>query len=407
MRCARQVEQENESTLILAFFEKLETQTRVAISALCVAVAACQIETQEAGTAKTTDDDITSWSIRATRKGTIAHMHVKTSRRGEQIEIAGYISPTERGRDLFAEEHAGPYYTDETYAQADNEYNGFTLPLRIKWLAVQRSQQIADLYKQEQEISTQENKLLGKAKSCYPDFHKLHIAKHNDYAFSNLDTQEEIKFAGKRLFEHKKITAAIKKIKEKLRDEISYKQLSEECILDDLHTYITTATSTQLPANGTSTPPPRVEDLHFHARARSDDNFKQLAHTFVQLKWARLQLAEALLQLYQPHVFTFYYAIGVNKHFKITAFPDDSRKGDSTLRYEMHATTSSEHQDSKDKEEFTLGDITFYRDDRDLKLNDMWISLKPRGGLSRFAKLTFKPCMPGSQCPTASKLITR
>ena len=337
-----------------------------------------------------------SWSIGATTKGTIAHMHVQTSEQANQVVVSGYISPTSKGLDYLKKQPVSFYHTDETYMNANNEYNGVTLPLHIGWLALERKRQIVNLYEQERRTSIQENKLLKQAEACYRDFSKLHITNHNDYAFSNLDTQVEIKFAGKKFFDRDKVIAEINKKENKLRSKkISHKKPRRQCLLDkNMHTRIDTAYHRVLARQeSTVSALPNMQELPFDAKARADAEFMQLAHAFVQLKWTRLLLARALLQLYKPHQLIFNYSIGVKEKLSVTAFPDDRKKNDSHLRYEM-LTTSAKHS-----KKFTLGHIIF---DHALKLKGMWLSLKPRGNVPGFAKLTFKACStPKLQCPAA------
>ena len=340
--------------------------------------------------------EVFSWLIGATTKGTIAHMHVQTSEQANQVMVSGYISPTRKGLKYLEKQPVSFYNTDETYMRANNEYNGVTLPLRISWLALERKRQIVNLYEQERRISIQENELLKQAEACYRDFSKLHITKHNDYAFSNLDTQVEIKFAGKKLFDRDKVIAEINKKENKLRSKkISHKEPHGQCLPDkDMHTRIDTAYRSVLARQeSTVSALPNMQELPFDAKARADAEFMQLAHAFVQLKWTRLLLARALLQFYKPRQLIFNYSIGVKEQLNVTAFPDDRKKSDSPLRYEMR-TTSAKHP-----KKFTLGHIIF---DHALKLKGMWISLKPRGNVPGFAKLTFKPCnTPTFQCPAA------
>lgn len=336
-----------------------------------------------------------SWSVDATAKGTIAHMHVQAAEQGQQIMIAGYLAPTAKGQQYLDQQPVHFYRADHTYKTSNNEYNGVTLPLRLSWLAQDRNKQIGKVQKLAQEISAREAELLQLAETCYRDFSKLHLANRNAYAFSNLNTQVEIKFAGKKFFDRDKVTAEINKKEHELRTKkITPKKRRGQCALEkNTHVLIDTTYRAVLALQQDKSPPlPTVQELPFAAAARRDDEFMQLAHALAQLKWTRLQLARALLQFYAPHQLVFFYSIGVQEHLKVTAFPDDRKKKDSAFRYEMR-TTAKKHT-----KEFTLGHIVF---DQDSKLKGMWISLKPRGGVPGFAKLTFKPCSAALQCPAA------
>ena len=336
-----------------------------------------------------------SWSVDATAKGTIAHMHVQAVEQGSQIMIAGYLAPTVKGQQYLDQQPVHFYRADHSYKTSNNEYNGVTLPLRLSWLAAERNKQIGKLQKLAQEISAREAELLKSAETCYRGFSKLHLANRNDYAFSNLDTQVEIKFAGKKFFDRNKVTAEISKKENELRTKkIAYKKRRGSCPLEkNTRTLIDTNYRAVLELQREPVPaPPTLQELPFAAEARADDEFMQLSHALVQLKWTRLQLARALLQSYAPHQLVFFYSIGVQEHLRVTAFPDDRKQKNSAFRYEMR-TTAQKHT-----KEFTLGHIVF---DRNLKLKGMWISLKPRGGVPGFAKLTFKPCSTVLRCPAA------
>lgn len=336
-----------------------------------------------------------SWSVDATAKGTIAHMHVQAAEQGRQIMIAGYLTPTDKGKQYLNKQPVRFYHTDETYTTANKEYNGVTLPLRLSWLALERSKQMTNIHEQERRISLREKELLELAEACYRGFSKLHIANHNAYAFSNLDTQVEIKFAGKKFFDRNKIKAEINKKETELRTKkIAHKKHQKQCspdksMLEQIDKAYRAVLELQ---DGTAPALPTVQELPFDSRARGDTQFTQFAYALVQLKWARLLLAKTLLQLYEPHQLVFFYSIGVKEHLNITALPDDRKQKDSIFRYEMR-TTSTNH-----KKEFTLGHIIF---NRAFQLKGMWLSLKPRGNVPGFAKLTFKPCTATLQCPAA------
>ena len=337
-----------------------------------------------------------SWSVGATTKGTIAHMHVQATERGEQIIIAGYLDPTGKGHQYLDKQAVRFYRADNTYANINKEYDGVTLPLRLSWLAAVRRRQIGELQKLAQAVRVREAALRALAEACYHGFSKLHIAKRNAYALSNLDTQVEIKFAGKKFFERDKVKAEINKKANELRTKkISHKQRRGRCVLEQNRlALINTAYRAVLELQQDTAPAlPTMQELPFDASARGDREFMQLAHTLVQLKWTNLLLARALLQFYEPHQLVFLYSIGVREHLIVRAFPDDRKQKDSAFRYEMR-TTAEKH-----KKEFTLGYIVF---DHALHLKGMWLSLKPRGGVPGFAKLTFKLCSAKLQCPHAN-----
>ena len=176
--------------------------------------------------------------------------------------------------------------------------------------------------------------------------------------------------------------------------KISHKKRRGKCLLkQNMLALINTTYHAVLELQqGTAPSLPTIQELPFDASARGNTEFMQLAHALVQLKWTHLLLARALLQFYEPHQLVFFYSIGVKEHLNVTAFPDDRKQKNSIFRYEMR-TTSERH-----KKEFIFGHIVF---SRALKLKGMWMSLKPRGDVPGFAKLTFKPCSATLQCPTA------
>ncbi len=360
-----------------------------------ILLASCTIKFKARVDTSTATIQTFSWSVNATAKGTIAHMHVRAAEQGQQIMIAGYLAPTDKGQQYLENQPMRFYHADSTYTTSNKEYNGVTLPLRLSWLALERSRQIGKLQKFGQEVSGRETELLELVEACYRGFSKLHIAKRAAYAFSNLDTQVEIKFAGKRFFERDKVTAEINKKENELRTKrISHKKRRGKCLLEQnmLALINTTYHAVLELQQGTAPALPAMQELPFDASARGDTEFMQLAHALVQLKWTHLLLARVLLQSYEPHQLVFFYSIGVKEHLNVTTFPDDRKQKDSFFRYEMR-TTAEKH-----KKEFTLGHIMF---DRALKLKGMWMSLKPRGDVPGFAKLTFKPCSAGLQCPAA------
>ena len=334
-----------------------------------------------------------SWSVDATAKGTIAYMHVRASKEGKRITVAGYLSPTDKGKEYLEPQPVRFYRVSKTYVTRDKKYNGVTLPLRLNWLAQQHSKDIRALQAWVKMIISHEKELLQLANSCYRDFSRLHIANDKAYAFSNLEQQVEIKFSGKKFFDHDKVAREIdKRESELVNKKISHKK--RRCAqLEDGGLFARVKETYE--EVGALDGGDELEELElsFDTAAKNDIDFMRLAEHFARLKQARLRLARMLQELYKPHKLTFHYAIGVKQDLQVLAFADDRRQNDSAFRYEMRTTTA------KHKKEFALGHVYF---DQNLNLKGMWISLKPRGGVPGFAKLTFKPCLlASSSCPPA------
>lgn len=334
-----------------------------------------------------------SWSVDATAKGTIAYMHVQAIREAKHITVAGYLIPTEKGREYLEPQPVRFYHVSKTYMTKDNKYNGVTLPLRLHWLAQQHIKRVLEIQAWVKMIIAHEQELLQLAHSCYRDFSRLHIADAGAYAFGNLEQRVEIKFANKKFFDRDKVAREIdKKENELVQKKISHKK--RRCAqLEDggLLARVTDIYENVVALGGEN----ELEELElsFDAAARNDIDFMRLAEHCARLKQARLRLARLLQELYKPHKLTFHYAIGVKQDLRVLVFADDRRQNEGAFRYEMRTTTA------KHKKEFALGHVYF---DQALNLKGMWISLKPRGGVPGFAKLTFKPCLlAASSCPPA------
>lgn len=326
-----------------------------------------------------------SWVIKATLRGTVGHMRVQVTERQEEVRISGHIEPTARGIKYLGAQPVRSYRTDETYTTDNNEYNGITLPLRISWLAAERRREIASISTLVEMLAENEAVLLRLGESMYRDFSELHIADVDDYRFDNLAEQIEIKFAGKKFFDRNKVRREInKRQKELWTKEITYKQRQHDVQLDqDVLTRAAAAYQAVLAARQSSSAlAPKELRLNFDTRAANDNDFRLLAHSLARFKQARLLLARELLRLYEPFTLTFFYAIGTEEHLKVTVFADDRKRSEATFRYEMR-TTSVNYTDK-----FTLGRISF---DDELLINHMWLSLKPRGNVPGFAKLSFIP----------------
>ena len=326
--------------------------------------------------------------IDATIKGTIAHVYVELLElENQHTSITSYLVPTATGKKLDVPPE--PKFTitvDETYASSDDLYDGVILPLRLRWLATERSKRITALHSFEQEITAQEKKLLRCAEDCYKDFSRIHLAKQNAYAFSNLATQVEIKFAGESFYSlnrvarkilHKEDELRTRKIyyKKRLRHKAPDSSMSEQ--VDEIY-----RTALALP-HGADLAPLALEDLPVTDSAKNDKLFMQLTYDLVRLRQARLLLARVLFHLYEPQQLLFLFPAEERKGEKlnVTLFIDDRHHRDSELRYVMR-TTSVNH-----KREFTLGHVKF---DRHLRPKGMWLSMKPRQGVPGFVKLTFK-----------------
>ena len=328
-----------------------------------------------------------SWKVTATMRGTLAYMNTTATEEQDGVGIVGDFDFTPKGKRYFDKQPVRSYHTDKTYTTDNNEYNGITLPFRISWLAVKRQQELSKIHKLVENITVAESELLQLANRMYDDFDDLHVADMDDYEFDNLDEQIEVRFDGKKFIDRDKVRNRINKRQNELQTKkIPYKQRWAWVEYD--HNVLETATATyQAILAARQSPiylqPPAKLRLNFDAHAYNDEDFRNLVYGLARLKQVRLLLARDILRLYEPFFITFYYSIGVREHLRVAVFLDDRmHKNEVTLRYEMR-TTAVNHP-----KEFTLGRISF---NRDLSFNKMWLSLKPRGNVPSFAKLTFTP----------------
>ena len=334
-----------------------------------------------------------SWSIAVTTKGKLAHMHVQTIEDEDTIKIAGYIEPTAKGKKYFASEPVLRYTADKSYAIQDQPYNGFTLPLRLSWLAAARSRRLSRIDAALQKVASHEQALRELGDSMYRGFATLHVASRADYRFENLTAQTEIKFAGRRFFDRQEVLGAIVRRHSMLQTrKIAYQQRQPAARFDAQVLQRATDTyHTVLDLLPASTSVLTTLNLNFDLRAKNDADFVMLVESLARFKLARLLLAQEILSLYEPLEMVFFYTAGVEEHLKLIVFADDDKHRGASFRYEV-LTTANKH-----RRLFTLGQVDF---DQKLEIKKMWLSLKPRGGLAGFAKMTFTPCAEGT-CPEA------
>ena len=333
-----------------------------------------------------------SWSITLTTKGEIAHMHVQTIEEEEAIRVAGYFKPTPRGQGYLEEEPILHYRVDKSYVLHNRAYNGITLPLRVSWLAKERSRVLGEIYATLLKVAANEKALVKLGNSMYRDFSLLDVATSREFGFRNLAQQTEVKFAGRRFIDYHAVREAIERRHVMLRSgKIAHKQRQRGVQLDQ--EVLNQAETAYLDALALL-PPPSSEPvdlrLNLSLTAREDKDFVALVKSLAHLKLVRLRFATAILSFYEPFEIPFFYSAGgIYEHLKLYVYADDSQRGDVVLRY-LSRTTSRRQRNL-----FTLGEVDF---DHDLNIKKMWLSLKPRGGLASLAKLTFTPCTEGT-CP--------
>ena len=330
-----------------------------------------------------------SWSIAVTAKGEIGHMHVQTIEEEDAIRIAGYIEPTSKGRKYLDPEPVRTYLADKSYAIHNRSYNGYTMPLRLSWLASERRRTLKQINAVLHTIAASEQALVELGNSMYRDFSRLHVATTDDYKFDNLAEQIEVEFAGRSFSDYHEVKEVIERRYSMLQNKkISHKQRQQGVQLDqEVLNVADAAYRVVLSLQPSSEVEPL--QLNYETSAAEDADFKLLVENLARLKLARLLLANDILALYKPFTMRFSYSAGVKERLTLTVYMDDSERKDVALRYESR-TTSIKH-----RKEFTLGRVDF---DHHLNIKKMWLSLKPRGGLAGFAKVTFKPCVAG-ECP--------
>ena len=332
-----------------------------------------------------------SWSIAVTAKGKLAHMHVQTIEDEDLIRIAGYIEPTAKGEKYFDLEPVLHYIADKSYAIQGQPYNGVTLPLRLSWLAAERSRKLNRINEVLQTVAIHERALLELADSMYRGFATLHVATRDDYRFENLAAQTEIKFAGRRFFDRQAVLGVIARRHSMLQmRKIVYQQrrpaasLDAQLLQQAMDTYHAVLDLLPSPASALT-----AFNLNFDTQAKDDADFVVLVESLARFKLARLLLAQEILTLYEPFEMAFFYTAGMEEHLKLVVFADDDKHRGASFRYEV-LTTANKH-----RRLFTLGQVDF---NQNLEIKKMWISLKPHGGLASFAKMTFVPCAEGT-CP--------
>ena len=333
-----------------------------------------------------------SWSIAVTTKGKIAHMHMQTMEEEDSIRIAAYLEPTPKGKKYLAAKPLAFYHADQNYAIHDRSYNGFTLPFRLNWLAAEHSRTISEIHELLGMVAASERALVELGDSMYQNFSRLRVAENASYKFENLAEQTEIKFAGKRFFNRREVAGAIERRRGMLLNgRITYKerrqgvQLDQE-VLNKSEAAYRTALARQPSSASVLTEP----TLNFGVHAAGDGDFRALTEGLAHLKLARLLLAEEIMSLYKPFRLPYFFSAGMEENLMLTVFADDEKHRGIAFRYELH-TTSIKH-----KRKFLFGQVDF---DHNLNIKKMWVSLKPRGGLAGFAKLTSKPCHAGSEPP--------
>ncbi len=234
-------------------------------------------------------------------------------------------------------------------------------------------------------VAASERALVELGDSMYRGFSRLHIAANDSYRFENLAEQTEIKFAGRRFFNRREVAGAIERRRSMLlTGRIAYKEHLHGVQLDqEVFNKAEAAYRTVLARQPSSASVPTEPALNFDIHADGDGDFRALTEGLAHLKLARLLLAEEILSLYKPFRIPFFYSAGVEEHLTLTVFADDGKHRGIAFRYEM-LTTSVKH-----RREFLFGQVDF---DHNLNIKKMWVSLKPRGGLAGFAKLTSTPC---------------
>ncbi len=336
-----------------------------------------------------------SWQIAVTTKGKLAHMHVQAIEDGGMFRITGYIEPTAKGGKYFdpASSSYHRYVADRSYALQDQPYDGFTLPLRLSWLAAVRSQRLSQINEILPKIVASEQALVELGDSMYRGFSRLHVAASDDYRFENLAAQVEVKFAGRRFFDRQAVSGAIERRHVMLQTRrIAHQprrpaaRFNADILQQAVDTYH--AALALLPVSASA---PTALNLNFDSQAQDDASFVALVESLADFKQLRLLLAEDILSLYEPFRMPFFYVAQKNTRERLVllVFAEDSKRRGVAFRYKI-LTTAAKH-----KRVFTLAQVDF---DHNANIKKMWVSLKPRGGLARFGKMTFTPCVAGA-CP--------
>ena len=106
--------------------------------------------------------DIT-WSVRIKAVGEVAHMHIREEQEGDKIVISGYIKPTKLGQKHNVKpEQITSYLADQSYALQENRpYNGYTMPLLVRYLAGKRRKALNEIRELVIAIAISEDALLA------------------------------------------------------------------------------------------------------------------------------------------------------------------------------------------------------------------------------------------------------
>lgn len=254
-------------------------------------------------------------------------------------------------------------------------YNGFTLPLRLRYLALIRQKNITAISKLVAEIAQAEQSFKHKA------FSRLHTLK---YDFTGLENQKKIAFNGKR-FSRKpeKVEKEIEKREIDLSKDIKY-QIDDFSIaipVDAHQIYEKAALIYQQVFPERKMPKAIRLDLTPKSGEYSPA-FEGAAIHFLVLKQARLLLATTLLGIYAPFKLKYSFKLGGTKKLLLVEVRqnDDPDTKSAVIRYEMQATTDMSGQDGW----FDLGHTDHSADGL---VTGMSLSLKPLGSAQGLARL--------------------
>ncbi|MDE3269024.1 MAG: hypothetical protein OYH77_01935 [Pseudomonadota bacterium] len=321
--------------------------------------------------------------------GVIGHMYLRTVANNQGIEVHGWIEKNLRNSksDSLGEdaEQVRSYQLDDGFAlnSSTNNYNGFTLPLRLQHLMAKRIEQITKIAELSAEISREEQRLFSVAESLYKDFARLAIAKQR--SLSGLAEQRNIEFAGKRF--SKNLAAVKEKIAQRYSElaTIDYEtkkltvapsiyRTNTPTIVDDL---FSRASAFQTQHAGVQEAPMLPK---FNARGDVPTQlryFEDVVRQLVILQQAKLQLASALCAIYEPFQTNYYFSMGgVQEHLRLMLTTVDDGKN-SFARYKVKARGQNNKQ-------FDFG----YTDhDRSGMVVSMRLNLKPLGGAKGLSKL--------------------
>lgn len=314
------------------------------------------------------------------QRGEVGQLRLQTAVVDDAIEVRSEISTdvdigTRGSTQLLSEDYIAP--------QQPPLYNMFTLPLRLRHLAVAHRDTISVINTLIKEIVQLERQVLIMGKASYPTFTKLNVVNSGDYSFAGLSKQRSVAFAGKQF--STAIAAVRKEIEARtvaLKRSVVYQSSLVRAAAQqdfDVQTAYSNAVDIYRAAYPRikRDPQPSVPSFRAKGGARTSAAavvLRRAVTDLATLKQAKLLLAKTLLRLYEPRYVGYEFnLLGHKEKLSVSAVADDKHAqiGQRKAVFSYRLSASSPKQGN-----FQLGRYDFDHRNRPLRLIT---NLKPVG----------------------------